>query len=98
MRLVKLYVNDELIEKIRFPITEVGTTSTIIMTVENDLLEDIELIPFVGDRDVGVMEYPRHLRIGESGKVVWVFSPTEKRYETRKPSLSCECGFKEIVG
>ena len=98
MRLVKLYVNGELIEKIRFPITEVGKTSTITMTVENDLLEDIELIPFVGDRDVAVMEYPRTLGIGKKGKAVWVFSPTEERYESRKPSLSCECGFKEIAG
>ena len=98
MRLVKLYVNGELIEKIRFPITEVGTKSTVIMTVENDLLEDVELIPFVGDRDVTVMEYPRRLAAGEKGKAAWVFSPIEARYETKKPSLSCECGFKEIAG
>ena len=93
--MVKCYVNGELVEKIRFPITKVGESSNIVMTVENDLVADsIELIPFTEDREVTITEYPRKLGVSESGKVVWTFSPSKDRNK----SLDCEFGFKELIG
>ena len=92
--MVKCYVNDELTEKIRFPITEVGDKSSVIMTVKNDYQERIQLIPFAGDNEIEIVDYPRYLKVGESAKVVWTFSPSVER----RMSLDCQCGFREIIG
>ncbi len=93
--MVKCYVNGELVEKIRFPITKVGESSNVVMTIENDTVADnIELIPYTEDKEVTITEYPRNLGVGESGKVIWKFSPSKERNE----SLDCEFGFKELIG
>jgi len=93
--MVRCYVNGELVEKIRFPITKVGESSNIVMTVENDTIADnIELIPFTEDKEVTIIEYPRKLAVREKGKVVWRFSPSKDRNQ----SLDCEFGFKELIG
>ena len=93
--MVKSYVNGELVEKIRFPITKVGESSTIVMTVQNDTDGDnIELIPYTEDKEVTIVEYPRKLGIHEKGKVIWKFSPSKERNR----SLDCEFGFKELIG
>jgi len=72
----------------------VSLCSYCTMIIENTYGEDVELIPYVGDTEVAIVEYPRILRVGEKGKSVWTFSPNKER--TR--SLSTMCGFKEIVG
>ena len=93
--MVNCYVNGEIVEKIRFPITKVGESSTVVMTVENPLVADsIELIPYTEDREVTITKYPRKLGVGESGEVIWKFSPGKERNE----SLDCEFGFKELIG
>lgn len=101
--MVNYYINNERVERISFPTTEIGTKSTITVMVENEWGEDVELIPYVGDMEVNVKEYPRRLLPGEKKKSVWTFSPTEKRLKFREGmprqiSLDCECGFKEIIG
>lgn len=102
--MVKYYINEEEVKKIRFPVTEIGDKTTIPVMVENTLGEIIELIPYAGDMEVSVKEYPRYLNPGEKKKTVWVFAPTEKRLRTvegnlnRYISLKAECGFKEIAG
>ena len=92
--MVDLFLNDELTEKLRFPITEVGKKSTVTMIVKNTYKEKVELIPFVGDNEVEIEDYPRYLKVGESAQVVWSFTPSIER----RTSLDCECGFKEIIG
>jgi len=92
--LVNFFINEEKVERIHFPITEVGTTSTVTMIIENDLDEGVELIPFVSDKDVEIIEYPRRLKSQEQGTSVWKFSPTKDRLN----SLNTECGFREIIG
>jgi len=92
--LVECFVNDEHTENIRFPITEVGKKSSVIMVVRNDYTEKVQLIPFAGDNEVEVEDYPKFLKVGESAEVVWTFSPSVER----RVSLDCQCGFKEIIG
>ena len=101
--MVKYYINNELVEEIRFPITEINEKSTLNVIVENEYYEDIELIPYVGDMEVSIESYPKRLKPKERASSVWVFAPTEKRLKNvegipRQISLNCECGFKEIVG
>jgi len=93
--MVNCYVNGEIVSKIRFPITKVGESSNIVMTVENTLVADnIELIPYTEDKEVTITKYPRKLKVGESGEVIWKFSPNKDRNR----SLDCEFGFKELIG
>jgi hypothetical protein len=100
--LVKYYSNGEEVDGIRFPITEINETSTVTLLIVNDLYEDVELIPYTGDSDVQIEEYPKKLHSGQSGKTVWTFSPKKERLERSKEgkqvSLSTLCGFKEILG
>lgn len=92
--MVKYYINGELVENIRFPVTDVGAESVVTMLIENDHGENIELVPYVGDNEVSIVEYPRILHPGEKGKSVWIFTPNKER----EKSLSTMCGFKEILG
>jgi len=92
--MVQYYLNGELMEKITFPITQVGDQSLITLTVKNDNREHVELIPHTEDKEVSIIEYPRHLEAGKEGTTKWVFSPITERSR----SLSCENGFKIIIG
>ena len=91
---MKFFINDEPVETISFPITEVGDQSLVTLTVKNDNEEKIELIPKVEDREVAIIEYPRHLAPDETGKSLWVFSPIKER----RKSLKAKAGFQEIIG
>jgi len=42
--MVNCYVNGEIVSKIRFPITKVGESSNIVMTVENTLVADMAML------------------------------------------------------
>lgn len=96
--MVRFYNNGELIETIQFPITEVGTTSTVTILVENDSEEHIELLPYVNDKDVKIHDYPKHLGPRESATSTWIFEPAPERLQEEKRALKTTCGFKEIIG
>ena len=101
--MVKYYINDEQVDKVRFPVTEIGTKNTVTVTLENNYGEIIELIPYVGDMEVECKSYPRKLNPGETGTSKWTFKPTKERLKNKEGmgkqiSLKCECGFKEIIG
>jgi len=94
--LVKYYINNEQVPRIRFPITEIGEKSTITVMIENEWHEDVELIPYVEDTEVTIKEYPKKMKAREKKKSVWEFAPTEKRLKfnermpNKKISLDCE--------
>ena len=92
--MVNIYLNEELIESVNFPITDVGQESVVSMTVMNPLKDKVELIPFSNDPDVDVVEYPRYLDPLESAKTIWKFSPKKERLTP----LKSQVGFKEIIG
>ena len=101
--MVKYYINNELVEDIRFPITTINEKSTLNVIVENEYYEDVELIPFTGDLEVSIKSYPKRLQPKERGNSVWVFAPTEKRLKNvegmpAQVSLKTKCGFKELIG
>jgi len=101
--LVKYYINNELVDRIRFPVTELYEKSILNVIVENEYYEDIELIPYIGDLEVTVTDYPKRLKPKERANSVWTFAPTERRLKNveglpKQVSLNCECGFKEIIG
>ena len=92
--MVKCSINGEKTDFVRFPITEVGSESTVTMSIENTYDERVELIPFAEDPDVSILEFTKVIEAGESGTAVWKFSPKRER----ETSLSCPCGFREIIG
>ncbi len=92
--MVNIFHNDQLVESIVFPITNVGETNTISVILQNPLKDEIELIPLANDPDVEVIEYPRHLNPMESAKSVWRFSPKKERLTPLKSQI----GFREIIG
>ena len=92
--MVNIFLNEELIESVFFPITDVGESSTVTVIVQNPLKDRVELIPYAHDRDVEVVEYPRSLKPMESAKSIWRFSPGKERLTPLKSSI----GFKEIIG
>lgn len=92
--MVNLFINDELVESLHFPITDVGQSSTISVLVQNPLKDNVELIPFSEDVDVDVLEYPRTLKPMESAVSIWKFSPKKERVTPLKSSI----GFREIIG
>jgi hypothetical protein len=96
--LVRFYNNGTEIETIQFPITEVGTSSTVKVTIENDSEEHIELIPYTNDKDVTITDYPKQLGPRESGHSTWVFEPAAERLQEERRALKTTCGFKEIIG
>lgn len=92
--MVNFYINDELVESVRFPITEAGGESTVTMIVENPFRETVELMPYTNDVAVQVVDYPKKLGPMQTGKSTWVFKPES----TRETSLKTEAGFKVIIG
>lgn len=92
--MVNCLINKELVESVRFPITDVGTSSSIEMILENPTMWDIELVPYVNDPEVSIKDYPRKLKAYESGKCIWTFSPSKERLSP----LDCKCGFREVIG
>jgi len=92
--LVNIYLNEELVESIHFPITDVGDSSTVTIKVQNPLEENVELIAYAEDPDVEVVSYPKNLKPMESGVSVFRFSPKAKRLSP----LRSVVGFKEIIG
>ena len=87
-------MNEELIENIHFPITDVGDSSTVKIMVQNPLKDNVELIPYTDDPDVEVVSYPRTLKPMESAPSEFRFSPKEKRLTPLRSII----GFKEIIG
>ncbi len=87
-------MNEELVENIHFPITDVGDSSTVKVMVQNPLEENVELIAYTEDPDVEVVSYPRTLKPMESAISVFRFSPKEKRLTPLRSII----GFKEIIG
>lgn len=85
-------------DPITFPITEIGSSSTLSIIVENDSEEFIELIPYVNDKDVQIQDYPQKLGPREKGNATWIFTPKPERLQEERRSLRTTCGFKEIVG
>lgn len=93
--MVKFIQNNEEIEFIRFPITDVGKQSNVTIIVENtSIVDPIELIPKIDDDDLQIVEYPRTLQAQESATVIFSFSPKE----TRETSLKTKFLFEEIIG
>jgi len=92
--MVRVMINGEdVTETIKFPITPVGETSTVKMIVENNSEDDIELLPFIEDKDVKV-DYKRFLAPREKMEAVWSFSPSL----TRQRALNTSIGFRELIG
>jgi len=92
--LVNLFVNDELVESFHFPITDVGTSNTMSVILQNPLPNKVELIPFSNDPDVEIVEYPKTLKPMESARAIWKFSPNTERLTP----LKSDVGFREIIG
>jgi len=92
--LVNTYINEELVENIHFPITDVGDSSTVTLKVQNPLEDSVELIAYAEDPDVEVVSYPKTLKPMESAMAVFRFSPKEKRLSPLRSVI----GFKEIIG
>lgn len=94
---VEVGLTSEDLAPISFPITEVGSQSTVSITIKNDSEEHIELIPYVNDRDVHIQEYPKKLGPQESATATWLFTPQAERLQEEKRSLHTIGGFKEII-
>lgn len=92
--MVKFIQNGEEIGTVKFPITEVGTSTTISFTIENVLENNIELIFFSEDDDLVIGEYPQRLSPQETAQAQLIFSPKQDR----PVPLQASWGFREIIG
>ena len=92
--MVRFLQNGDDIGNVQFPITEVGTSSTVSFMVENNSEDDVELIFYSEDGDMTASNYPKHLKPREVKPAKLVFSPLKNRPD----SLKTKWGFREIVG
>lgn len=81
-------------EAIQFPITEVGKSSTVSFTIENNTDENVELAFWSDDGDLKPVVFPQFLKPGESQGAQVKFSPPLDRPD----SLNTHWGFREILG
>lgn len=92
--MVKFLQNGEEIGTVQFPITEVGTSSTVSFMIENNSEDDVELIFFSEDGDMTIDNFDKHLKPRETRTAKLSFSPTMDRPD----SLKANWGFREVVG
>ena len=78
---------------LKFPITPVGESSIVKLLIENNSEDDIELLPFVEDKEV-VIECKKYLKPRESYVATYTFSPSQSRTH----SLNTPIGFREFIG
>ena len=77
--MVRFTINGEdVTDVVKFPITPVGESTSITMIVENNSEDEIELLPFIEDKDVHV-DYKRFLKPREKMEAVWSFQPSTNR-------------------
>lgn len=93
--MVKFLQNGEQIGTVQFPITEVGTSSTVSFMIENNSEDNVELIFFSDDGDMTIDgNFNNHLKPRETQTAKLTFSPGKDRPD----SLNTSWGFREVVG
>lgn len=94
--MVKFHQNGEEItsEALKFPITELGTATTVSFMIENDSEDNAEYIFYSDDGDLTAVDYPKHLKPRETYQAKIQFSPPLDRPD----SLHTTFGFREILG
>jgi len=95
MTFIEFRVNKERVNLARFPITEVGDSSTITLEAYNPTDDPIELTPNqIDDPSLILEQYPKRLESKQSGHVVLRFNVPQDR---RKP-LETGLTFREVMG
>lgn len=96
--MTRFYQNDTEIvsmESVKFPITETGKSSNISILIENNsVVDNVELIFFSDDGDMGTDTPTIHLKPSESIQTKLIFSPAKDRPD----SLRTNWGWREISG
>jgi hypothetical protein len=92
--LVKFIVNGEESGSVQFPITEVGTTSSVSFQIHNNSEDDVELSFWSDDGDMKAESYPTRLKPRETKPAKLLFSPAHDRPD----ALKTKWGFKELIG
>lgn len=95
MTFIEFKVNQQRVNLARFPITEVGDSSTLTIEAHNPTEDTVELTPNpIDDSALTLEQYPKRLEAGQSGLVVLRFNVPQDR---RKP-LQTGLTFREVLG
>ena len=95
MTWLEFRLNGEKVNVARFPITEVGDNSTVVLEVVNTAEGPVELQPSsITNENVTLEQYPKSLQQGQSGIVSFHFNAPQ---DMRKP-LETGITFREILG
>ena len=95
MTFIEFRINKERVNLARFPITEVGDSSTITLEAYNPTEDTVELTPTdMDDSSLTLESYPKRLEAGQTGLVVFSFNVAQDR---RKP-LQSGIIFREVLG
>ena len=95
MTFIEFRINKERVNLARFPITEVGDSSTITLEAYNPTEDPIELTPnTIEDSSLILEAYPKRIEAKQSGLVILRFNVPQDR---RKP-LETGLTFREVMG
>jgi hypothetical protein len=95
MTFIDFKINKQKVNLARFPITEVGDSSTVTIEAHNPTESPIELTPNqIQDESLILETYPKRLEAGQSGLVVLRFSVPQDRRTPLQTGLT----FREVLG
>jgi hypothetical protein len=96
--LARFFQNGSPVDEIIFPMTEIGKSTTVGLTIENNFENEVELIFWSNDNDLTIQEgFDKRLRPAQSTNIKLIFSPKEDRFNSVTPALNTDWGFREIV-